>query len=57
MKKTYTSPSAEVVKFEYKDQVVAASGMYPGDCTVTSVNQAPAGTGSACTDPDHTRTA
>lgn len=26
MKKAYTPPAAEVVKFEYKDQVVAASG-------------------------------
>ena len=26
MKKTYESPRAEVVKFEYKDQVVVASG-------------------------------
>ncbi len=30
MKKAYTPPAAEVVKFEYKDQVVAASGAcYP----------------------------
>ena len=26
MKKTYETPAVEVVKFEYKDQVVAASG-------------------------------
>lgn len=26
MKKTYETPIAEAVKFEYKDQVVAASG-------------------------------
>lgn len=26
MKKTYEAPAAEAVKFEYKDQVVAASG-------------------------------
>ncbi len=26
MKKTYEGPTVEVVKFEYKDQVVAASG-------------------------------
>jgi hypothetical protein len=26
MKKEYVAPRAEVVKFEYKDQVVAASG-------------------------------
>ncbi len=27
MKKSYVPPSTEVVKFEYKDQVVAASGI------------------------------
>lgn len=26
MKKTYLAPAAEVIKFEYRDQVVAASG-------------------------------
>ena len=26
MKKTYETPSIEVVKFQYRDQVVAASG-------------------------------
>ncbi len=26
MKKTYETPTVDVVKFEYKDQVVAASG-------------------------------
>ena len=26
MKKSYETPSTEVVKFEYKDQVVASSG-------------------------------
>lgn len=26
MKKTYETPSMEVVKFQYRDQVVAASG-------------------------------
>ena len=30
MKKTYETPSIEVVAFQYRDQVVAASG-----CTVT----------------------
>lgn len=29
VKKSYDNPVAEVVKFEYKDQVVAASGCYP----------------------------
>lgn len=28
MKKNYQAPEVEVVKFEYKDQVVAASGCY-----------------------------
>ena len=32
MKKTYETPSIEVVAFQYRDQVVAASGK----CTVTS---------------------
>jgi hypothetical protein len=27
MKKVYETPSVDVVKFEYKDQVVAASGI------------------------------
>lgn len=31
MKKTYETPSVEVVKFQYRDQVVVASG---GRCTV-----------------------
>jgi hypothetical protein len=29
MKKTYEAPSIEVVKFQYRDQVVAASGHLP----------------------------
>ena len=33
MKKAYEAPKAEVVKFEYKDQVVAASGL-PAGCTI-----------------------
>lgn len=41
MKKTYETPSAEVVKFQYRDQVVAASS-----CTDRWVN---IGNGS-CTD-------
>ena len=36
MKKTYEAPKAEVVKFEYKDQVVAASG-----CDITSGHSCP----------------
>ena len=31
MKKTYETPSVEVVKFQYRDQVVVASG--GGACT------------------------
>lgn len=34
MKKAYETPSVEVVKFQYKDQVVAASGV----CSVTNVH-------------------
>lgn len=33
MKKTYETPSIEVVKFQYRDQVVVASG-----CIVTNQN-------------------
>ena len=29
MKKTYETPSVEVVKFQYRDQVVVASGCLP----------------------------
>ena len=28
MKKTYETPTIEVVQFQYRDQVVAASGCY-----------------------------
>lgn len=30
MKKTYETPSVEVVKFQYRDQVVVASGQCTG---------------------------
>lgn len=43
MKKTYETPTVEVVKFQYRDQVVAASGN--GNCEDKWVN---VGTGS-CT--------
>lgn len=43
MKKKYEAPTAEAVKFEYKDQVVAASG----GCHSKFINS-PA---VACTDP------
>ena len=33
MKKTYETPSIEVVKFQYRDQVVVASGDGPCDIT------------------------
>ena len=33
MKKTYETPSIEVVKFQYRDQVVVASGLYEGVCS------------------------
>ncbi len=39
MKKAYETPSVEVVKFNYNDQVVVASG----ECIVQYVNYAPAG--------------
>ena len=34
MKKTYETPSVEVVKFQYRDQVVAASGNGSYTCHV-----------------------
>lgn len=45
MKKTYETPSIEVVKFQYRDQVVVASGscgtqwsnIGPNQCEGTSV--------------------
>lgn len=45
MKKKYEAPTAETVKFEYKDQVVAASG---GSGCQTKFVHEPA---LACTDP------
>ena len=33
MKKTYETPEVEVVKFQYRDQVVVASGV----CSVTNI--------------------
>ena len=45
MKKTYETPSIEVVKFQYRDQVVAASG-----CISTWINEG----GNSCkTTPVH----
>lgn len=49
MKKKYEAPTAEAVKFEYKDQVVAASG--GSGCPSKYVHE-PAG---ACTDPIEVR--
>lgn len=49
MKKSYKTPSVEVVKFQYSDQVVAASGSV---CTIYRVVQ-----GNSCVsdDPEFTR--
>lgn len=38
MKKTYETPSVEIVKFQYRDQVVAASGA-SNTCISVWVNQ------------------
>lgn len=38
MKKTYEVPTMEIVKFEYKDQVVVASGAEPCYATNTGGN-------------------
>ena len=48
MKKTYEAPAFELVKFEYKDQVVVASG-----CTIISGHTCPS-LSSGCI--DHTQT-
>ena len=38
MKKTYETPSIEVVKFQYRDQVVVASGSSTHECTFQHTN-------------------
>lgn len=43
MKKTYETPSMEIVKFQYRDQVVAESGS--NTCISVWVNQG----GDSCT--------
>ena len=50
MKKTYETPSIEVVKFQYRDQVVAASGNFYGRYGVSGCeNEVQASTqGNAC---------
>ena len=50
MKKTYDAPMAEVVKFEYKDQVVVASGIIPDKCTTQRSHEITAGSGDVCYD-------
>lgn len=50
MKKTYDAPMAEVVKFEYKDQVVVASGIIPDKCTTHRSHEIVAGSGAVCSD-------
>ena len=48
MKKIYEAPAVELVKFEYKDQVVVASG-----CTIIGGHTCPS-LSSGCV--DHTQT-
>ena len=38
MKKTYETPSIEVVKFQYRDQVVVASGSSTHECSFVHTN-------------------
>lgn len=52
MKKAYETPLAELVEFQYKDQVVAASAQ----CGTGQTNQVDEGSGSWC-DTDGWRTA
>ncbi len=49
MKKNYQAPMAEVVKFEYKDQVVAASGGTGCKYVVTQTGD----TITSCDNPTH----
>ncbi len=51
MKKAYETPCVEIVKFEYKDQVVATSG---GRCDITWINFVPLG-GDECSNPTEHR--
>ena len=44
MKKTYETPSIEVVKFQYRNQVVAASGTCQGQWTNIGGNKCESGT-------------
>ena len=44
MKKMYETPEVEVVKFQYRDQVVVASG----GCTAKWVNDGPIHEGGRC---------
>ena len=39
MKKSYETPSVEVVKFQYRDQVVAASGINMHKCTKVNTHE------------------
>lgn len=50
MKKNYQAPVAEVVKFEYKDQVVAASGFIPDKCTTQRSHEIDFGSPQVCMD-------
>lgn len=48
MKKTYEKPTVETVKFQYRDQVVVASG---STCSVTNIR-----VGDECVSGDKTYT-
>lgn len=51
MKKSYETPSIEVVKFQYRDQVVAASGKIPeGRCYGDWVGMGEANSGNCHTE-------
>lgn len=51
MKKTYETPSIEKIAFQYRDQVVAASGHQPG-CEEVYSHATGAGTVKDCTTGD-----
>ncbi len=50
MKKPYETPTVDVVKFEYKDQIVVASG---GNCTTPYGFSCP-NSSTGCTDHSQT---
>lgn len=53
MKKTYEAPSMEVVKFQYRDQVVVASGNVTTGCTLVWYNYDTNSSATCSTDEEY----